>query len=170
MSSPPTEPIGLQLTRASKMVSRAFDEALSAAGGSLPEWLILMSLKASTHGNQRELAESIGIEGPTLTHHLNRMEKAGLLTRTRDPDNRRVHRVELTANGETMFRNLVSTVRRFDSTLRAGFSDRELATLIRLLARLRDNVDTATIDETPQRRPMQASPGRRSQPEEPGGA
>ncbi|HKF92438.1 MAG TPA: MarR family winged helix-turn-helix transcriptional regulator, partial [Acidimicrobiia bacterium] len=100
MARPDAEPIGLLLTRTAKVVSRAFDESLAEAGGSLPTWLVLVSLKAQAHGAQRELAEAVGVEGPTLTHHLNRMEADGLVTRHRDPDNRRVHRVELTDDGE----------------------------------------------------------------------
>ena len=34
---------------------------------------------------QRQLAEAVGIEGPTLTHHLNRMEAAGLANRPGTP-------------------------------------------------------------------------------------
>jgi MarR family transcriptional regulator for hemolysin len=140
MGPPDAEPIGLLLTRAAKVVSRAFDEALTAAGGSLPTWLVLVSLKGQKHGAQRELAEAVGIEGPTLTHHLNRMEADGLVTRRRDPDNRRVHRVELTDDGEAAFRRLLQTVAAFDARLRAGFSDRELTELRGLLERLPTNV------------------------------
>src|ERR1700726_4966703 len=100
---PARTPIGLQLARSAKAVSRAFDDALAEAGGSLPVWLILVSLKGQAHGAQRQLAEAVGIEGPTLTHHLNRMENAGLVTRRRDPANRRVHQVELTDAGEAAF-------------------------------------------------------------------
>ena len=100
MGPPVAEPIGLQVTRTAKLLSRAFDDALAEAGGSLPVWLVLVSVKGQTQAMQRELAETVGIEGPTLTHHLNRMEAAGLLTRRRDPGNRRVHRVELTSDGE----------------------------------------------------------------------
>jgi MarR family transcriptional regulator for hemolysin len=134
------EPIGLQLTRTAKAVSRAFDDALGDAGGSLPMWLILVSLKGRRHGAQRELAEAVGVEGPTLTHHLNRMETAGLVTRTRDPENRRVHRVELTAAGEAAFQRLLATVIGFDRQLRTGLSDTEIAALGGLLVRLRANV------------------------------
>jgi MarR family transcriptional regulator, transcriptional regulator for hemolysin len=137
---PEAEPIGLLLTRTAKVVSRAFDEALTEAGGSLPTWLVLVSLKGQEHGAQRELAEAVGIEGPTLTHHLNRMEADGLVTRRRDPDNRRVHRVELTDDGEAAFRHLLQTVAAFDARLRAGFSERELTELRGLLDRLRTNV------------------------------
>ena len=140
MGRPDTEPIGLLLTRTAKVVGRAFDDALTEAGGSLPTWLVLVSLKGQEHGAQRELAEAVGIEGPTLTHHLNRMEADGLVTRRRDPDNRRVHRVELTDDGEAAFRRLLQTVAAFDARLRAGFSDRELTELRGLLERLPTNV------------------------------
>src|SRR6266508_1024195 len=103
MGPPAIEPIGLQLTRTARLVSRAFDQALESAGCSLPFWLILVSLKSQRHGAQRALAEAVGIEDATLTHHLNRMDKAGLVTRERDPDNRRVHKVELTKAGEALF-------------------------------------------------------------------
>jgi MarR family transcriptional regulator for hemolysin len=137
---PDAEPIGLLLARTAKVVSRAFDDALTEAGGSLPTWLVLVSLNGQEHGAQRELAEAVGIEGPTLTHHLNRMEADGLVTRRRDPDNRRVHRVALTDEGEAAFRRLLRTVAAFDARLRAGFSDRELRALRGVLDRLRTNV------------------------------
>ena len=130
---PRDEPIGLQVNRTAKALSRAFDAALAEAGGSLPMWLVLVSLKAQRHGMQRELAEAVGIEGPTLTHHLNRMEAAGLVTRRRDPDNRRVHRVELTSDGEALF----------DRPARAGFDDSEIAALKGMLDRLGANVGGA---------------------------
>jgi MarR family transcriptional regulator, transcriptional regulator for hemolysin len=70
MGPPATEPIGLELARTAKLVSRAFDDALAQVGGSLPTWLVLVSLTARRHGAQRELAEAVGVEGPTLTHHV----------------------------------------------------------------------------------------------------
>ena len=139
------DPIGLHLARVAKLASRAFDDALAEVGGSLPMWLILVSLKSQRHGAQRELAEAVGIEGPTLTHHLNRMETAGLVTRTRDAENRRIHRVELTKEGEAMFRRLLATVIAFDKRLRAGFSKNDIAALNGFLERLRANVTGAAI-------------------------
>src|SRR5487761_1827099 len=84
-------PIGLRLSQAARTVSRAFDEALDQAGGTLPVWLILLNLKVRRPANQRELAEAVGVREATLTHHLNAMATRGLVTRERDPDNRRIH-------------------------------------------------------------------------------
>ena len=136
---PSEEPIGLFVTRTARTVSRAFEAGLADRGGSLASWLVLASLKGGLHQSQREVAEAVGVEGPTLTHHLNRMEAAGLITRTRDPRNRRVHRVELSPNGERAFFALLAVAQDFDRRLRAGFTDGELATLRRLLRRLVDN-------------------------------
>ena len=139
MGPPPREPVGLVLARTAKAVSRAFDDALVEAGGSLPTWLVLVSLRQGRPAAQRELAEAVGIEGPTLTHHLNRMEAAGLVTRTRDPGNRRVHRVELTAAGEETFGRLLGAVTAFDRRLRRGLTREQVDELEDLLGRLRAN-------------------------------
>jgi MarR family transcriptional regulator for hemolysin len=137
---PTEEPIGLYVTRTAKSLSRAFDTALEAGGGSLPTWLVLASLQGEAHGSQRSLAAAVGIEGPTLTHHLGRMEAEGLVVRSRDPQNRRVHRVELTDAGRGRFSELVGVVHDFDEQLRDGFTAGELATLRELLGRLAGNV------------------------------
>lgn len=148
MARPAIEPIGLQLARTAKLVSRAFDDALAAAGGSLPMWQLLISVKAQPHGMQRDLAHAVGIEGPTVTHHLNRMERAGLLKRTRDPENRRVHRVELTTQGEALFQRLRHAVVAFDRHLRAGLKPHDIAALSGGLERLRLNVAAQTDMES----------------------
>ena len=138
---PPTSPpIGLQLARTAKAVSRAFDDALAEAGGSVPIWLILISLKTQPLANQRELAEAVGIREATLTHHLNAMDVGGLVTRRRDPANRRVHLVEITQAGEASFHRLRAAAVAFDSRLRTDISEEEIAGLGRVLDRLRRNV------------------------------
>jgi MarR family transcriptional regulator for hemolysin len=140
MPPPAGPPIGLHLTRTARVVSRAFEDALAAAGGSAPVWLILISLKTQRLANQRKLAEAIGIQGATLTHHLNAMEANGLVTRRFNPTNRRVHLVELTEAGEALFQRLRAAAVAFDRQLRAGLADEDVATLARLLDRLRHNV------------------------------
>lgn len=142
MPRPHLDPvIGRQLASTARAVSRAFDRQLAAAGGSLPTWLVLLTLKTQQVANQRELAAGVGIQGATLTHHLNGMEQAGLLTRRRDPANRRVHLVELTEQGDAAFRRMRQAASGFDQQLRAGLDADEIGRLSELLTRLRDNID-----------------------------
>ncbi|HEX4789368.1 MAG TPA: MarR family winged helix-turn-helix transcriptional regulator [Actinospica sp.] len=139
-------PIGLQLSQAARTVSRAFDEVLEQAGGTLPVWLILLNLTIQRPPHQRALAEAVGITDATLTHHLNGLEKRGLITRRRDPGNRRVHVVELTEDGKQAFLRLREAAIAFNARLNEGLSAQDAVTLTGLLDRLVANVggmDTA---------------------------
>jgi MarR family transcriptional regulator for hemolysin len=137
---PARTPIGLELARAARTVSRAFDDALAEAGGSLPVWLVLLSLKTRQVSSQRELAGAVGVREATLTHHLNALDTQGLVTRTRDPANRRIHVVELTPAGEAAFLRLRDAATVFDRRLRDGLTDTDLDTLARLVTHLAANV------------------------------
>jgi MarR family transcriptional regulator, transcriptional regulator for hemolysin len=143
---PASVPIGLQLAHAARAVSRAFDEALGEAGGSLPVWLVLLNVKTRQAANQRELARAVGIREATLTHHLNAMEASGLLTRQRDPANRRIHVVELTEAGEEAFVRLRTAALAFNRQLSRGVSPAELAEFETMLGRLATNVGTGGGD------------------------
>lgn len=137
-------PLGLRLARTAKAVSRAFDDTLTEAGGSLPTWLVLLSVKSRDVGNQRELADAVGIRGATLTHHLDGMEAAGLVTRRREPGNRRAQVVQLTGEGEQAFARLRAAAAAFDARLRAGLSDEDAVRLDELLTRLHDTVTSGS--------------------------
>jgi MarR family transcriptional regulator for hemolysin len=139
---PARPPIGLQLSRAARVVSRAFDDALVEEGGSLPVWLVLVNLKANPGGSQRRVAEAMGVTEATLTHHLNAMDAEGLVTRRRDPTNRRVHLLELTDKGDAMFNRLRKAAASFDSRLRRNISAEEIEHVRSLLDRLAANVRT----------------------------
>ncbi len=149
MPEPFPVPIGLRLSQAARAVARAFDEALAAAGGTLPVWLILLNLKIRKPGTQRELAEAVGITEATLTHHLNAMEADGLIARTRDAANRRVQVVTLTGQGDTVFLALRTAAMAFDQRLHAGFADGELDALGGQLARLAANAGAPPAGDTP---------------------
>jgi MarR family transcriptional regulator for hemolysin len=140
MTRPTQPPVGLRLANTAKTVSRAFNETLAEAGGSLPIWLALSSLKSDEPRTQLELARAMGIEGPTLTRHLDGLEEAGLVRRVRSPGDRRAVRVELTDAGEELFQRLRKAVVAFSARLTDGISEQELERFRRTLARLEENV------------------------------
>jgi MarR family transcriptional regulator for hemolysin len=132
--------VGRAVASSAKVLSRAFERELAEAGGSQPVWLILLALKQQAWRTQQDLAAAVGIEGPTLTHHLDGLDKAGLIERARDPSDRRAVRVELTDAGDKLFKRLAKAAIGFDQRLRANLSDEELDEFRRVLGRLRDNV------------------------------
>ncbi|SRR5712691_3848236 len=137
---PPGPPLGRELARTAKAVGRAFNGALVEAGGSLPIWLVLSSLKGEQWRTQHELARAVGIEGPTLTRHLDGLERAGLVVRRRDPSDRRAVQVELTAAGHALHAQLLEAVIAFNRRLHAGLTKQEIDELRHALARLEENV------------------------------
>jgi MarR family transcriptional regulator, transcriptional regulator for hemolysin len=137
---PDAPPIGLLLASTSKAVGRAFNDALADSGGSIPIWLILNALKSEPRRSQLHLARAVGIEGPTLTRHLDGLEQAGLVSRRRGSLDRRAVHVELTRSGHNLHARLLKAVIAFNQQLRGGLSEADIATLRSLLARLQANV------------------------------
>jgi len=135
-SRPSSPPLGLQLTRTSRAITQAFERAMAQAGGSVPTWQVLLLVRSANWDTQSEMAEQLGITGATLTHHLNALERKGLVRRWREDNNRRVQRVELTDAGVELFDRLRSVAVRHDKLLRSQLSDDEVEQLGALLARL----------------------------------
>jgi MarR family transcriptional regulator, transcriptional regulator for hemolysin len=137
---PDGPPIGLLLAATSKAVGRAFNSALAESGGSISSWLILNALKSEPRRSQLDLARAVGIEGPTLTRHLDGMERAGLVKRHRGEVDRRAIQVELTRAGHQLHARLLKRVISFNQQLRTGLSADDLEALRRLLGQLQENV------------------------------
>lgn len=137
---PQGPPLGLQLATTAKTVGRAFNDALAAAGGSIASFRILNALTSEERRTQLELARAVGIEGPTLTRHLDGLEQARLVERRRDPDDRRAIQVRLTESGEALHARLLQAVIAFNRQLRAGLEEPEIEQLRATLDRLQANV------------------------------
>lgn len=137
--TPSRQPVGLAVAATAKALNRAFDDALAAVGGSTPTWLVLQAVTSTDVATQGELATAVGVRQPTLTHHLDGLERAGLVTRSRDPGNRRVQRIAVTEAGQHLFLRLRRAAAAFEGRLHAGLDDDDLRTLRRLLAQLEEN-------------------------------
>jgi MarR family transcriptional regulator for hemolysin len=137
---PDGPPLGLLLATTSKAVGRAFNSALAENGGSIPIWLILNALKREPRRSQLDLARAVGIEGPTLTRHLDGMEQARLVQRRRGTVDRRAIQVELTSAGHALHGRLLKAVISFNQQLRTGLSGEDEVKLRSLLGQLQENV------------------------------
>jgi MarR family transcriptional regulator for hemolysin len=134
---PPRQvPLGILVAQVGKQLERAFDDALSRSGGTRPTWLILLAVMTGAGGSQSAIAHRVGISGPTLIHHLDRLEAAGLVTRSRDERNRRAQAVALTDAGRETFARLREQAVGFDRLLHSDLSDDEAAELRRLLGKV----------------------------------
>jgi MarR family transcriptional regulator for hemolysin len=87
---------------AAKATRAEFDARLAEVGGSLTAFVVLRLADEAPGGlelSQRQLAERMGVEAPTMVRHLDRLEKEGLIERRRDARDRRVTRITVTPAG-----------------------------------------------------------------------
>ena len=142
------EPLARVLVMTGKAIREDFEGSLTRAGSSLATWVVLNGIDRGRWESQRELATDLRIEGATLTRHLDRMERDGLIARTRDTADRRQIRVELTKDGRALHRSLRTTAQTVGARACEGLSEQEKTTLRRLLDRVRANVGGERADES----------------------
>jgi len=145
------ERLGKQLSWATKAAQANFDLALSRIGSSFHTFLVLRHIELSPGVAQRELARRLGIEGPTLTHHLDRLTAEGLVERVRGRDDRRTSSAVLTAKGRAHLRKVVSFADQLDAEFRSLFTKSELQTLRDCLQRIIDHYGRSEVDDNPAR-------------------
>lgn len=131
--------IGPHLRIAAKSARMLLERQLAQAGASFGTWTVLAVLDGAGPMIQRALADSLGIEGPTLTRHLDRLEELGLIARVRDGADRRYALVELTQPGQALCHELEAIARAANEQLLSGFSADETAQLKAMLQRLTTN-------------------------------
>ena len=142
MAKPPEriEPLGRQLVFTAKAMREAFEATLVGAGGSLGSWIV-MSAIAEVHGmTQAALASHAHLEGATITHHVDRLEKAGLVRRVLDPADRRVRRLELTPAGIELHARMMTAVVQLQTAVMAGLRQDEKDVMIRCLELIQTNL------------------------------
>jgi DNA-binding MarR family transcriptional regulator len=106
------------------------------------------------HGGlaQRELIQTMGVDPSILVTLLNPLEADGLVTRERDPDDRRRHLVTLTPAGEQHLASAARAQKDTEDALFASLNSDQRAQLSALLLALRDGLaadpETACISDT----------------------
>jgi DNA-binding MarR family transcriptional regulator len=82
------------------------------------------------------IAERTGLDPSTVSRQVADLEKAGLLSREPDPDDRRAIQLQATPSGQSLMKRLSSGRRRRVERMLADWSDEDIATFGRLLGEL----------------------------------
>lgn len=83
-------------------IQRVYKPLLDELGVTYPQYLVLNVLWRDDRKTVGAIAETLALESSTLTPLLKRLETAGLLQRTRNPNNERQVVVALTAKGRAL--------------------------------------------------------------------
>jgi DNA-binding MarR family transcriptional regulator len=121
------------LMRLAKQVYRRSSEEL--LGMHMRHLMALSYVHDHDGGPQQELAEALCMDANNVVLLLNELEQAGYVARRRDPDDRRRHRVELTAAGAKALANAEHAQETIEDDVLQALDAEERATLWRLLTR-----------------------------------
>jgi DNA-binding MarR family transcriptional regulator len=87
---------------ANSAIGRAYKPILDRLGLTYPQYLAMVCLWKKDGQTVGEIGEQLLLETSTLTPLLKRLEAAGFVKRTRDPQDERVVRISLTEQGRSL--------------------------------------------------------------------
>lgn len=158
-SSPPSAPLFdsleqeayLQLWRTYDRLREIDEQVFTAAGISAQQYNALRVLRSVTPRplSASALGARLVSRAPDMTRLLDKLEEQGLVRRRRNPANRRVVEVWITAGGIALVRRLADAVRTCGRHQLGHLDRRTLVRLIDLLRRARDPHDHAATDAWP---------------------
>src|SRR3712207_8826465 len=99
---PVKETTGYTLAKVCRVHRGNVGELLAEVGLHVGQEMVLIELWETDGLRGGELAERLGVEPPTVTKMLRRLERCGLLERRQDPNDARSFRVYLTAEGRSL--------------------------------------------------------------------
>ena len=119
---------------------KVYDRELAPTGLSLAYALPLVLIAEHPAMSQRELAERLEIEGPTLVRLLHQLGAMELVTRQQNPHDHRANTLHLTSGGRAAARRLRRAMDGVRAHLLAGVSDAELADALRVFEAVRHSM------------------------------
>lgn len=103
MTLAPEDMFCFALYSATQAMQQVYRPLLDPLGLTYPQYLVLTALWTVDEGlTVGGIGQRIGLDSSTLTPLLKRMEAAGLVARSRNPDDERQVRVSLTPEGQAM--------------------------------------------------------------------
>ena len=133
------EELWLNLSRTAAAVGHTIEQRLRPSGLSPTQYNVLRILRgaAGTGLCQSEIGVRLVAQVPDVPRILDRMERAGWVTRTRGTDDRRVVMTTLTAQGVQVLESLDGPLTEMMSAMFLGMSAEEMERLNELLVMAR---------------------------------
>ena len=145
----PRDQFGFRLGRLARFWRSRLDEKMRPHGLTQAPWVVMIHLRRGGNGfKQKALAKFVGIEGPTLVHILDNLEKQSLIERRQDKVDRRGKTVHLTDKGWRMIEVLDEVVAEVRSENLAGISDSDLSHCLTVFENIESHVNDVLADQS----------------------
>ena len=130
-----------RLTRLTRRWRQVLDVEAQTVGLTDASWRPLLHLNLLGDGiRQKDLAASVGIEGPSLVRLLDTLVAKGLIERSEDATDRRAKLLSLTVEGRAVAVRIRETVTSLENKLMNSFGDDEIAQVAAFIQRLEATV------------------------------
>ena len=129
------------LRRAQLAIAQLVSEATRLGDSTLPQWVPLYKIHSGEANTVADLARHCTVDAGSMTRLLDRLEARGLCHRVRSDTDRRVVRIELTAQGVAAAEQMPRVLSQVYNQVLAGFTPQEWAQLRALLNRVADNAE-----------------------------
>lgn len=103
------------------------------------QWTVLYYLSNFGSATLVELSNYQGVEKPTITRTINRLEEMGYVEHVPSKD-KREKRIQLTELGMKIYMDVRVTVDEYEQDILTGISEEEQQETIRILKRIRNNI------------------------------
>jgi len=128
--------IAFLLTQLGHDAATQFAEQMATIELSPPHAGILRTIAAEPGRSQQALSGRLGVLPSRVVAYVDELEERGYVERRRNPDDRRLHALHLTASGKRLLRKISTLARQHEDTITAGLDDRQRGTLRELLGTL----------------------------------
>ncbi|MFV3077707.1 MarR family winged helix-turn-helix transcriptional regulator [Niveispirillum fermenti] len=118
----------------------AIELMLEPVGLTLSAWYPLTVLRVEDGMSQRELGTRLNLKDAAIGKAIDALERAGLVNREKDPDDRRKALVCLTGEGKKIARSVEKMRKKFQAAVIDGFSEQEKDLFRDLLERSYENI------------------------------
>ena len=131
-----------RLSRLTRRWRQVLDTEVQSAGLTDATWRPLLHLHLLGDGiRQKDLAASVGIEGPSVVRLLDTLISKGLIQRSEDAADRRAKLLCLTPEGLLVVARIQETVLALESEVLSPFSSSEIARMAEFVTRLESSVN-----------------------------
>lgn len=124
-----------------------FDMRTREMGLTLTRARALFALSRRGHLSQKDLAQELEIETPTLVRVLDGMERQGLIERRAGEADRRIKEIHVTVEGEVASRDVQALAQDLRSRLVENISPQDLEITLRVLLQLNRNLAGSSAEE-----------------------
>ncbi len=133
--------IGFIVNRSAKTFVKALDTELrERVGVTFGQWKVIVMLVNENGSTQKEIADRLGLEGPTLIPIIDKMEEERLVIRKVDPADRRNNRIYRTEKADGLWDRMIECALKIREVSLREIPEQDIKVMRKVLEKISQNL------------------------------